>query len=201
MLGKNRLPDYNIFTSIIREDELLLKWSIRHPRRLPGYPFYRRLLLTRQMKTALEVVSRAATNTSKIASNIIESFQRYIFRFSQSPNHLIWLSWGSAKHFHNNHTINHSSCSLFSYTAEPSLVPFQSCVTACPLSYATPRLYCAVAFPWSADSRNHFTASLLSFMTPCPCAYRNPSLDCASAFPWSADSRYHFTASLGSSCF
>ena len=92
MLGTTRLQDYNIFTSIIREDELLLKWSIRHPRRLPGYPFYRRLLLTRQMKTALEVVSRAATNTSKIASDIIESFQRYIFRFSPSQNHLVWLS-------------------------------------------------------------------------------------------------------------
>ena len=31
-----------------------------------------------------------------------------------------------ATHFHNNHTFNHSSCSLISYSAEPSLVLFQS---------------------------------------------------------------------------
>ena len=126
MLGTTWLPDYNIFTCAIREDELLLKWFIRHTRRLPGRPFYRRLLPTRQMKTALETTSRAATNTSKIASDIIESFQWPVFRFSQSPNHLIWLSWGSATHFHNNHSFNHSSCSLMNSSAEPSLVLFQS---------------------------------------------------------------------------
>ena len=93
MLGTTRLPDYNIFTCAVREDDTLLKWSIRHPRRLPGHSIDRRLFLAIQMKTALETTSRAATNTLQIATDIIESFQRYIFRFSRSPNHLFWLSW------------------------------------------------------------------------------------------------------------
>ena len=126
MLGTTRLPDYNIFTCAVREDDTLLKWSIRHPRRLPGHSIDRRLFLTIQMKTALETTSRAATKTSKIASNIIESFQRYIFRFSQSPNHLIWLSWCQRLISTTTHKINHSSCSLMTGSAEPFLVLFQS---------------------------------------------------------------------------
>ena len=44
------------------------------------------------MKTALETTPRAATNTLQIATYIIESYQRYIFCFTQSPNHFIRLS-------------------------------------------------------------------------------------------------------------
>ena len=92
MLGTTRLQDHFLQSPVVREDEPLLKLSIRHTRRLPGHSIDRRLFLTIQMKTDLETTSRAATNTSKNASDIIESFQWPVFRFSQSPNHLIWLS-------------------------------------------------------------------------------------------------------------
>ena len=87
MLGKTRLQDHFLQSPVVREDEPLLKLSIRHTRRLPGHSIDRRLFPTRQMKTALETTSRAATNTLQIATYIIESYQRYIFRFTQSPSH------------------------------------------------------------------------------------------------------------------
>ena len=130
MLGTTRLQDYNIFTSIIREDELLLKWFIRHPRRLPGHSIDRRLLLTIQMKTALETTSRAATNTLQIATDIIESFQRYIFRFSRSPNHLFWLSWGSATIFHDQQAIFTHSRTIVDFSQHHRFVEDSSDKTA-----------------------------------------------------------------------
>src|SRR5271166_4444506 len=62
-----------------------------------------------------------------------------------------------------------------------------------------PRLFWALAFPWSAALRYHATACASSCATPWPVAYIRPRLYWALASPWSAALRYHATA-CASSC-
>src|SRR5271165_6067801 len=57
-----------------------------------------------------------------------------------------------------------------------------------------PRLFWALAFPWSAALRYHATACASSCATPWPVAYITPRLNCVGAFPWSGALRYHATA-------
>ena len=126
MLGTTRLQVRFLQSPVVRKDELLLKWSIRHTRRLSGYPFYRRLFLAIQMKTALETIFQSSDQYPTACDRyywIISTI--HISLFSESkPFDLVILM--PATHFLHNDIINHGSWRLISYRAEPSLVLFQS---------------------------------------------------------------------------
>ncbi len=54
------------------------------------------------------------------------------------------------------------------------------------MKYSNSQLYCAFVCPFSAASKNHFRASMLSCLTPVPFKYISPSIYCAFAYPWVA---------------
>eukprot|EP00613_Pedinella_sp_CCMP2098_P046079 CAMPEP_0171843740 /NCGR_PEP_ID=MMETSP0992-20121227/16046_1 /TAXON_ID=483369 /ORGANISM="non described non described, Strain CCMP2098" /LENGTH=157 /DNA_ID=CAMNT_0012461387 /DNA_START=200 /DNA_END=673 /DNA_ORIENTATION=+ len=61
-----------------------------------------------------------------------------------------------------------------------------------------PDVYCAAAFPCSADLRNHLAASTLSSATPRPFASATPKLYLALTCPCLAALRYHLAVSASS---
>ena len=157
MLGTTRLPDYNIFTCAVREDELLLKWSIRHPRRLPGYPFYRRLLLTRQMKTALETIFQSSRpKPARLPAILLKHFNDTYFAFHRVQT--IWFGYPVASKCFPEHPRNQSQFLKFDDWQRRAIsCAFSICV--CDIFFATiSRLDWAVLSPDDAEIFNHIWA-------------------------------------------